>query len=925
MSLAGVLIGMFVLTYGTLAVIAFRRPLLARMAVREALRRRWQSALVVAGLTVGTSMILMSVVNTASIATTLTQATYQAWGRVDLLVYANGAFFSPEVASGLARSPQLQGGARGVQAGVELVGTAADLDRRLDNPTVRLIGFDPASQPPFGVYTLADGRTTSGQDLGARDVILSKSLADSLQAQKGDAVQLATNGYAPIVFNVAGVANAEGPGDYGGQPAVFATLAAMDTLTGSDRINVVRISAVGDGDQELKNSQVIAPQVTNALRNLTSDVDLRVRTAKADDVNEIINLAAQNGPITLVLSSIVVLAGIALVVNLALALAEERRPQLAVLRAMGLSRSGLVITSVIEGGIYSLGASAIGAVPGIATAWLLVSQSGHWVPEIHEKNATVVFVVSAESIAVSIAAGALITLITLLISSIRTSRLEIASAVRALPDPALNRVPRRLRSAGIIAGGIGGLLAATFGNTDLRLLGGLVLIAMVGLALRDRLPNRARSTLISLAAAMWVIGLYTRLTAVEMENDPWMTILGIVCLVAALTVLVAVNMRVVERFVPRVLVAQLTRRPVKLALATGALGLVFSLLSFLAAFLASTNPDYARDTGGYDVSVLSTSAPSITLSPDLQSETDGEMAISTTTYFGPIRSSSSDRGPGPLAWHQQLLRLYALTDAQLSQSTLPLIARDARFPSDAAVWAALRTDPSLVVSGVYQQGTSVDLIGNNGPVHMKVAASFRPGFLAGLVGSSEALSPISSGIAGTTLLLRLRPGVNAFSFAFDVRRSMFPGGVEASTVRDLLDQGGAIFRNFASEMELMLSAGLAVGVLSLGVLALRAVVERRRSIGLLRAIGFQPRHLLAAAVGESVLTAAAGIAVGAAGGLVFGYLFIASAYPGGAFGFQAVNFGAAAALVLVTAAAATVGPALAVAHTAPAEALRMAD
>jgi putative ABC transport system permease protein len=920
-----ILVALCALVYCGLGVIAWRRPLLARMAFRESMRRPWQSALVVAGLTVGTSMILMSLIENDSVAASLTRATYQSWGRVDLLIAANGAFFRQDIAAGLAESPNLQAKVSGVQAGVELVGTAADLDRRLDNPMVRLIGFDPATQPAFGAYTLVGGRTTSGLDLGSGSVLLSKSLADSLQAQTGDTVQLAANGYAAAEFTVAGIARAEGPGDYGGQPAIFATLAAMDTLTGSDRINVIRISAHGGGQQELQNSQLIAPVVTSALRASTSAADLRVRTAKADDVNEIVTLAANNGPATLALSFIIVLAGIALVVNLALALAEERRPQLAVLRALGLSRSGVVVASVLEGGIYSLGAAAIGAVPGIATAWLLVSRAGTWVPEINEKNATVLFVVSTESIAISIASGALITLITILAASIRTSRLAIASAVRALPDPPARQRPGRLRSAGIVAGGLAGFWATAFGGIELRLLGGLALIAAVGMGLRGHMPNRMRATLGAIATTVWLIGLFSQMSANEMESKVWVTILGLECLVGALSVLVAVNMRLVERLIPRMLVSQLSRRPVRLTFSTGALGLVVALLAFLGAFLASTNPDYARDTGGYDISISSMSASSINLSPDLQSKIDGQMAISTTTYFGPVQSSSSDRGVGPLAWHQQSLSLFRLDDSQLTQGTLPLIGRDARYSNDAAVWAAVRNSPRLVLSGVYQPGTTVDLVGNKGPVQMTVVGSFRAGFLSGLVGSAQALAPISSGIAGTTLLVRLKPGVDASSFALDVRRSMFPGGVEASTMRDLLDRGAAIFRDFASEMEVMLSAGLAVGVVSLGVLALRAVVERRRSIGLLRAVGFQPRQLLAAVIGESLLTAGAGVVVGAAAGLSFAYLFIAAAYPRGAFAFQTVNFAAAVVLLLVTAAVVTVAPALAIARTAPAQALRLVD
>lgn len=189
---------MFAVVYCALGVIAWRRPLLARMALRETVRRPWQSVLVVAGLTVGTSMILMSLVDTDSIATTLTRATYQSWGRVDLLVSANGAFFSPDVAKGLGESPNLKGKVRAVQAGVELVGTVADLNQWLNNPTVRLIGFDPAAQSSFGPYTLGDGNTTLGQDLGPGDVLLSQSLATSIQAQTGDVLQVASSGFVPV-------------------------------------------------------------------------------------------------------------------------------------------------------------------------------------------------------------------------------------------------------------------------------------------------------------------------------------------------------------------------------------------------------------------------------------------------------------------------------------------------------------------------------------------------------------------------------------------------------------------------------------------------------------------------------------------------------------------------------------------------------
>lgn len=320
---------------------------------------------------------------------------------------------------------------------------------------------------------------------------------------------------------------------------------------------------------------------------------------------------------------------------------------------------------------------------------------------------------------------------------------------------------------------------------------------------------------------------------------------------------------------------------------------------------------------------MSTSSRSLPIG--LASKVDSQLVVSSAAYLGPVRSSTSDRGPGPLDWHQQLLVLYDLTDRQLDRGELALASREARYASDSAVWAALRHDPGLVVSGTYVPGTTVDLISTSGPVQLRVAGSFRSGFLAGLVGSSNALGHLAQSPGGTTVLMRLKPGVDPNAFAFDVRRSQFPTGVEATTTRELLDQGGANLRNFASEIQALLISGLAVGVFSLGVQALRAVFERRRSIGLLRALGFQPPQLVAAVIGESLLVVAAGVVAGVPSGLAVGYLFMSRYYTGSGVGLQPGTLSIGVALAFLAAVSVTIGPALAAARTAPAQALRLID
>lgn len=927
MSLAAVLIGLFLLTYGALAVIAFRRPLLARLAYREAIHRPWQTALVIAGLTVGTALILMAQINGDSMSNTLTAATYKSWGRVDLLVTANGDFFSNDIATRLAADPKVRGSVSGVQSGVEVVGSVADLDQTLDKPTVRLIGFDPKTQSAFGSFTLTDGRSTTGSDLGATGVFLSQSLANSLQARTGDQLKV-TFGQVAADFQVAGIARSEGPGAYGSQPALFATLDGFAPLAGSSRINVVRISAFGDGYAELENSQRIAPAVTAALHDVGPS-SLAVRAAKADDVNEIVKLADAERPVTFALGLVIVLAGTALVVSLALALAEERRPRLAILRALGLSRTGLVIASVLEGAMYALAAAALGAVPGIGAGWLMVSSAGSHVPEIQEKNAAIVFSVSVEAIVASIAAGALITVATLVAASIRTTRMTIASAVRALPDPPSNRVPSGLRTGGVAIVVIASVAALLSGDATLRLVGGVGAILAIGLALRGRMPNRLRATIVGLGAAAWLCGVYGLLVATyltytsQAATGTYFLVATLALGVATLSTVVAVNMRAVEHFVPRSLVAQLTRRPSKLWLATSSLGLVLALFTFMGIFVASSSPDYRKDSGGFDVSVLTAAASSPNLAPALQSKVERQLSLSTRQYLGSVRSSTSLSGE-PLDWHQALLPLYELADSQLTEPIAALADRGGRFSNDAAVFAALKTDPTLVVSGLYRSGTTLSLVGRDGPVQRTVAGSYKTGFLPGIIGSSSSMAPFSSAPQETTLLLKLKPGVDPAVFALDVRRSLFPSGVEAVPTRDLLDAGSAAVRNFAAEAQLLITAGLLVGVLSLGILAMRAVVERRRSIGVLRAVGFQSRQLMLAVVGESLLTATGGIVVGLFIGLILGSLFIQEYFPGSPVSIQFGQLALVVGLVLGTAAAVTVLPALAVARTAPAEALRVA-
>ena len=136
-------------------------------------------------------------------------------------------------------------------------------------------------------------------------------------------------------------------------------------------------------------------------------------------------------------------------------------------------------------------------------------------------------------------------------------------------------------------------------------------------------------------------------------------------------------------------------------------------------------------------------------------------------------------------------------------------------------------------------------------------------------------------------------------------------------------------RSFFRLMEGFLALGLLVGIAGLGVVMVRAVRERRRSIGVLRALGFQRGTVQRSFLTESSFVALEGIVLGTALSIVTAYLLFKNDPDLGGAGFAfPVPWASIAVLVLATAAAsvlATLWPARRAAATRPAVALRISD
>jgi ABC-type lipoprotein release transport system permease subunit len=942
--------GLFVVAYATLILIAFRRPLLARVAIREAIRRPLQSALVIAGLMVASGAVFTGQVLSDSTYDSLTSAAAKSWGRVDLIGSAAGQFFSADVPRQMAQDPRLLAAA-GVQGGIELVGGVTDLDRRSSSGSVALIGFDPSTQPAFGSYTLEDGRQTSGADLSQHGVLLSASLADGLRAKVGDVLKMSLgegSGEVSTQATVAGVVRPQGPGAYGLRPSVYAPLTALQSVTGSGLINVVRITGRGVGTDEAQSAHRLVTAVRDALgATQVSSATLFVREAKANDVNVEATAATNQAGFYRVLPLFVLAAGIALAINLAFALAVERRPRLAILRALGLSRAGMITVAVLEGALYSLAAAVVGIVPGLAAAWSIIGTNLHLPGSTHYGQTFQVGVsVRPASLILAIAIGALVPLGTILVTSLMSSGMSISAAIRDLPEP-ITAPAGRLGRVVILVVLAAISLVAIVGDAGSRLFGGVGLIVAAVLLMRPSISVRARATAAGAAVTLWaLVSIATAQSLTNNQSGAPLTIGSLVIADFGLSILVAANLRLLEA-VPEVLgfasgirailrppLAYTTRRPIRAGLAIGTFGLVLTVLTVYAFLLGSllvqgTASDAAAPQAGSGYSIVVTSAgrSTITLPPPVEVQVLQQEAIVTRSYLGPIRSSSPTSGNPAFAldWHQELLPLYTFSAEQLQNPPVQLTGRDPRFPDDAAVWRALRNDPTWVVSNRFGETTDITLIGPSGPVQRRVAASYAAGLLVGIAGSSEALAPFASAPQGSTLLLKIRPGADVGALASEIHAAALPAAVDASPVSQLLDRGGDTLRAFVSIPELFARLGLIVGVLSLGILAFRAVVERRHAIGVLRALGYRRKDLVAGMLAEAGVLVTTGVVVGVGVGVIGAVLYLRIANPGTAFALDVGDLGTALLAVYIAVFLATIGPALRASRLPPAQALRLQE
>lgn len=855
-----------------------RRPLVRRLAARHLAHRPSETALIVLGAMFGAATITAALVVGDSFDASLRDIARTNFGPLDVMVTVTPpADVSRELhhiedVVAHAGLPHVDGMMTAVTAGATLTLPSANepdatpkvlprscvaeiefASARHFGPDRSIGGFAAAGSTPTNDAAAVNERTAARLGAGVGDEITVHAVGTSWSARIDRVLPtVGLAGYCDILL---------APGTLQTRAGQTAGSATPATRVATPPTGALLISLDGG----VFNTDRYAKQVVRQLRALTRDdsKDLRLRTQVSAPKRDVIERATRTGDrlrtIFLGIGGFSIAAGILLLVNLVVMLAEERRRELGVLRALGLRRSGVVTAFVVEGSITAAVAAIVGTALGAALAGLVVAAARGIVAD---PGSSLRITTHAEwsTLVAAATSGYVVSMGALTIATARISRFDVVAAVRGLTDPAQTRRLRHRATGGAAITVVG--VALTWwgfnGTEGIGVLAGPV-VAAAGI---EQLvaPHRRRPARLmgGVASLVWLLGAFSwwpdQLRGSGIAVFLTLGILSVGAAVVALLALAPALRSITDHLGRFALTARLgLASPLAHLGRTGLVVTMFSLVVFSLGFLATLATTIgtavegapAQISAGFDL-VVDVEAASTVSAQVLEQSTGVSRIAPLTRARVEFRTTEFPQGREG--------RLTGFDDRLLAFGAPELSARLGTFADDRSAFAAVAAsaDLAIVPDPFLADGTT------------ETVRSLRPGDVieigtaAGGHRSVTVAGVLASGfvrhgaLVGPDLFAEVAPQAQARPTRYFVRadRGWTPNrlaahlgadlaarGGEATTFVQIVDDEQAQTRGFLGLLQAYLAAGLVIGIAGLGVVLVRSGRERRREFATLRALG----------------------------------------------------------------------------------------
>jgi putative ABC transport system permease protein len=931
-----------------LIVAALRQRTLFTMAIRNISRRRAEAILVVAGALLGTAIITSSLVVGDVIEASFADTARTEYGPIDITVTASS---QADIGKLMAQAQATDIEAiDGLLATTTSTGTLEAPGHDAAVPQVRIVEFELSAAREFGSDPQITGLAETDV-LAPGEVLLNSRIAGELEVAAGESIILHAYG-SRVELVVSDVLDEVGLAGYGGaivSPGTIEDLFASNTLVAAGPRDQLLVSLDGGVLDTREISDAAVADLDAAFASLPG---VEIEASKAAVLDNAESQGAGLSNLFSTLGAFSVLAGILLLINLFVMLAEERKTELGMLRAVGFTRRRLTRVFAVEGAVYAIAASALGAVAGIGIGWLVALVAGSIFGSTEQGSGTPI-VIKPLSLAIGASTGLVISLVTIWVTSIRIARINIIRAIRDLPEPKVVKMRKRtlaLAALGVVLGA--GISTAGYaGESAISLMLGIPIAAFSAAPLlRKLLPERLARQLAAGTVLAWGLGVDPLFPEIMGDAEIIVFVLRGVVLTAG-AVSLAVSLDRVWTFAiellskggrglaPRLGLAYPLARRFRTSMLLGMFSLVIFTVTILTSFSASfgnaTGQTVDKIAANYDIVLDSNPANPIDVGALVAR--DDVVAVA-----GLSRDVANFEAP-----HLEAPRSGPITgfDADLlAQGTPGLFARDASYANDAEVYQAVLDDPSLaivpenfLVAGIdeagFAPGDKFTVIepGSGKPHELTIAALGETDWLNNGALVSRELTTTLFGVENvvTRSYVAVTDDADAGAVASALNSDFLVQGADARTFTEIGTEGQGQLLGFLAIMQGFLGFGLLVGIAGLGVVMVRAVRERREEIGMLRAMGFQKGLVRTAMLSEAGLIAVQGTVIGAVLGLITTKQLLMGNESFGdepiAFIVPWLGLSLILALPLVASLAATLGPASRAAKIRPAVALRAAD
>jgi putative ABC transport system permease protein len=959
------LLGLLALIFLAIVYTALRYPLPFRLGLRNLPRRKSQTLLIVAGLALSTLIITSALGVGDTVDYSVKVEVYDELGAIDEQISASAVTAGSSFSFSAAPSNET------ASSGVFDETVAAAVARLVDETTIdgvapvlvqELPVFNSTSNLSeaavgvrgIGAVTGPGLAVPAGLDeLAAGEVLVNRAFAEALDAQTGDELLLIKGQPAPVT--VGGIVP---DGELAGsRPAILWPLAQAQAFFGQEgQLTAVLVSNAGDRE----SGAALTEQIVAQLGAVAGD--LVVNPVKADQLAAAAASAEFITILFVTFGTFSIFSGILLIFLIFSVLAAERKSELGMSRAVGLQRSDLIRQFVSEGLAYNFLASTVGAALGVGAALLLAQSLGSL---LANSSLAIVPRVSLRSALIGFSLGLVITFITVTISSVRISRVNIIAAIRDLNLPSLPRESQwvlflrpflvwRAAVAKVGEGNVraaarlfllagpkailnfwGGLFARgpvllalgyVFAYVGVNVTGqigvyamgvSLFIIGLGQLAHWLRVPGRIAYSFVGLALILyWALPTRSDGRLAELSSNPGDFFISGIFLVGGAIVLFLYNADsllnlfagVLGRFRNLLPVARVSiAYPLMNKGRTATTLAMFSLIIFtLVSTTTITNTfsnflDPISGSGDYDVIVQSNPFNPLTLE-QLQSAIDervasGAMAAPETVaaaVFAPVQAQSPEMAtPATYVVNGMDERFFA-------SHRLELGGWARGYASAAEVWDAVAADPTLVVidnfsidrggdptsqrneeafavTSISSSSTTFDpvpvtITGADGQARDFTIIGFvnsAPSFFGAIMNASAAASIGYE--QSNRFFLRLPQGADARAAGNAVEIAFSRSGLQTSLPKEELEASRSSVRSIFYLIQGFIGLGLLIGIAALGVVTIRAVVERRQQIGVLRAIGFTRDMVQKVFLFEGVFIAGLATIIGYSLALTFAY------------------------------------------------------